>query len=106
MREASSLQRALPTERKVERGTSQSKGGTSVNLSNSGKRAGGRLRRHVTRLHASPQSYMKRDLNQNFSGNEVYYTNSLILLVKNMLFSKLHCQKGFNLNPFSYKIFR
>jgi hypothetical protein len=27
------------------------------------------------------------------SGNEVDYTNSLILLVKNMLCSKLHCQK-------------
>ena len=32
------------------------------------------------------------------------YTNPLILLVKNMLCGKLHCQKGFNLNPFSYKI--
>ena len=30
--------RALPTETKVESGTSQSKNGTSVNLSNSGKR--------------------------------------------------------------------
>ena len=28
------------------------------------------------------------------SGNEGYYTNSLILLVKNMLCGKLHCQKG------------
>ena len=28
--------RALPTEKKVERGTSQSKGGTSINLNNSG----------------------------------------------------------------------
>jgi len=49
---------------------------------------------------------MKRELNLNLSGNEVYYTNSLILLVKNMLCSKLHYQKGFNLNPFSYKIVR
>ena len=49
---------------------------------------------------------MKRDLNLNLSANEVYYTNSLILLVKNMLCSKLHCQKGFDLNPFSYKILR
>ena len=38
------------------------------------------------------------------SGNEVCYTNSLILLVKNMLCSKLHRQKGFNGIPFSYKI--
>ena len=29
--------------------------------------------------------YMKRKLNQNLSGIEVYYTNSAILLVKNML---------------------
>ena len=40
--------------------------------------------------------YMKRQLNQNLSGNEVYSTNSLILLVKNMLCSRLHGQKGFN----------
>ena len=37
-------------------------------------------------------------------GSEVYHTNSLILLVKNMLCSKLHCQKGYNLNTFSNKI--
>ena len=30
-------------------------------------------------------------------GNEIYYTNALILLVKNMLCCKHHCQKGFNL---------
>ena len=29
------------------------------------------------------------------SDSEVFYTNSLILLVKNMLRSKLHCQKAF-----------
>ena len=38
------------------------------------------------------------------SGCEVYYTNSLILPVKIMLCSKLHCQKGFKLKPFFYKI--
>ena len=48
--------------------------------------------------------YMKREVNQNVSGDEVYYTNSLISLVKNMLCSRLHCQKGFNLIPFLYKI--
>ena len=37
------------------------------------------------------------------SGNDVYYTNSLILLVKNMLCSKLHRQNGFNSIPCSYK---
>jgi len=33
----------------------------------------------------------------NLSGNEVYYTDSLALLVKNMLCSELLCQKGFDL---------
>ena len=37
-------------------------------------------------------------------GNEGYYTNSLILLMKMMLCSKLHCQKFFKLKSFSYKI--
>ena len=40
------------------------------------------------------------------SGNEVYYTNSLILLIKMMLYSKLHCQKLSKLKRFSYKIVR
>jgi hypothetical protein len=47
---------------------------------------------------------MKCELNQNLAGNEVYNTNSLISPAKNMLCSKHHCQKGFNLIPFSYKI--
>ena len=41
--------------------------------------------------------YMKRQLDSNLPDNEGYYTNGLILLVKNMLCSKLHYQKGFNL---------
>ena len=41
---------------------------------------------------------------KNTSGNEVSYTNSLILLIKMMLCSKLHCQKFFRLQSFSYKI--
>ena len=68
--------------------------------------------RRVTRIRASgegfpapegptpsatqPQSYMKRKLNQNLSGNEVDHTNSSILLVKNMLCRTLHCQKVLN----------
>ena len=44
--------------------------------------------------------YMKRESNQNFLGNEVYYTNCLILLVKSMLCSKLHCQKALIKFPF------
>ena len=38
------------------------------------------------------------------SGNEVYYTNSSMLLVKNMLCGKFCCHKGSNLILFSYKI--
>ena len=51
-----------------------------------------------------PSFHMKRELNQNLSGNEVYYTNSLISIVKNMLSNKLHRQKGSNVIPFSYQI--
>ena len=40
--------------------------------------------------------YMRRELYLDISGNEVNYTNSLKLLVKNMLGCKPHCQKGFN----------
>jgi hypothetical protein len=46
---------------------------------------------------------MKRKLDVKLSGNEIYYPDSLILLVKNMLCSKLRCQKGFNSIPFSCK---
>ena len=38
------------------------------------------------------------------SGHELYNTNPLILLVKNMLCSKLHSQIFFQLKLFSYKI--
>ena len=47
--------------------------------------------------------YMNRELNSNLSGNKVYYTNSSILLEKNMLCNKLHDQKGFDLIPCSCK---
>jgi len=36
--------------------------------------------------------------------NEVYYTNALILLVKIILCSKLHCIKVLNINPFSLRL--
>ena len=39
--------RALPTETKVERGTSQSKSGTSVNLCDSGKTGWGQVSLHL-----------------------------------------------------------
>ena len=38
------------------------------------------------------------------SSDEVHFTSSSLLLVKNMLCSKIHCQKGLNLIIFSYKI--
>jgi hypothetical protein len=46
---------------------------------------------------------MKRELHKNLSGNEVYYTNSIILLVKNVRCSKIHYKKGFNSIPFLYE---
>jgi len=54
----------------------------------------------VVVLHA----HMKMDLNRNLSGNEVYTTACSFLVIMKNLCSKLHCQKAFNLNPFSYKI--
>ena len=43
----------------------------------------------------SPQQfYTTRELNEKRSVNEVFYTNCLIVLVKNMRCSQLHCQKG------------
>jgi hypothetical protein len=47
---------------------------------------------------------MERELNSNLSGNEFYFKAcSLLVMLKNSC-SKLHCQKGFDLVPFSYKI--
>ena len=50
-----------------------------------------------------PQPYMKRELNQNVSGNEVQYTNSSIFTLTNMPCSKLHCQKVVTRFPFNMK---
>ena len=47
---------------------------------------------------------MKRESNQDLSGNEVHYTNSLTLLVKNMLRGKRHYQKEFDSIAFSYEM--
>ena len=55
-------------------------------------------------LHKTLISNMKRELNSNVSSIEISYMNYLILLVKNMLCSKLHFQKDFNLTLFSCKI--
>ena len=50
------------------------------------------------------QCYKNRELIQNLSGKEVYYTNYSILLVKNMPCSKIDCQRVFDSIIFSYTI--
>jgi len=45
---------------------------------------------------------IKRSLNQNLAGNQVYYTACSSLVINNSC-SKLHCQKDFNLILVSYK---
>jgi len=46
----------------------------------------------------------EKGIKSELSCNEAHNTNYLILLVNNMLCSKLHCQKDFNLVLFSYAI--
>ena len=55
------------------------------------------------RISRTRRLYMKRKLNRNLSGNEVYYTASSSLVILNDSCSKLHCRKGFNLILVSYK---
>ena len=51
-----------------------------------------------------PRFHVKRELSQNISINEVYDAAcSLLVTIKNSC-SRLHCQKGSNLIPFSCKI--
>jgi hypothetical protein len=45
----------------------------------------------------SPKSDLKREHNSNLSGDDFYYKDYLVSLVKNMLCSQLHRQKGFDL---------
>ena len=59
------------------------------------------LTRTAGRAH---RSYMKCASIENISGNEVYYTMFLILLVHIMLCSKIRCQKSFTLNHISCEI--
>ena len=50
------------------------------------------------------ESYIKGKLDENLSGNEVYYTAcSLLVTLKNVC-SKLHCQQVLNVIPLSCKI--
>jgi len=83
--------RALETHSQPTRGCIPSEGGRCVQIS------GGTT-------PCPYRSYMKGESNQNLSGNEIYYTNSLISLVKNLLCGQLHCQKGSHLIPLSCKI--
>ena len=52
---------------------------------------------------STPHSYMKRKLNLDLSGNEVYYTACFLLVILKYSCSKLHRQKGFYLILFSYE---
>ena len=53
-----------------------------------------------------PKSDVKGGLDYNLSGHEFHHTNSLTLLVKNMLYGKLHCQKSVDSISFQYQIAR
>ena len=56
------------------------------------------------RTHFGSPILYEKLFNLKTSSNEVYYTNSLILLIKMMLCSKLHCQIFRKLKSFSYKL--
>ena len=75
-------------------------------------RGDGQLPPHRIHLPRAPRcelldqlgSCMKRVINQNLSGNEVHSTACSLLVISKNLCSKLHCEKGFELVLFSYKI--
>ena len=52
------------------------------------------------------RSCMERGLNQNLSGDEFYCTACSVLVILKNVGGEPHCQKGFHLNPVSYKIAR
>ena len=52
----------------------------------------------------TPGSYMKRELDSNLSGNEVYYTASSLPVISENSCGKLHCQKGFDWILFACEI--
>ena len=49
------------------------------------------------------RGYMKRELNQNLSSNEVYYTAYFLLVILKNSCINLHCLEGFNCILFSYQ---
>ena len=53
---------------------------------------------------SQPRIYMRRGLDRNTSGNEVYYIACSLLVTLKTWSSKLHCPRGFNLNSFSYQV--
>ena len=64
-----------------------------------------RVRRALRGPNAGSMLYKKR-IESSLSSDEVDYTRSSILLVKNMLCTNLHRQKGFNSILFSRQIRR
>ena len=46
---------------------------------------------------------IKKELNQDLSGNDVYYSASSLLVTLENSWSKLHRQKGFNSIPFQHE---
>ena len=66
-----------------------------------GERAGALAAKFVALILAQVSS--EKGIRLNLSGNEFYNTNYLVLLVKNMMCRKFHCQKGLNLFIFHMK---
>jgi hypothetical protein len=50
----------------------------------------------ITNRGAAP-NFIGKSFDSKLSGDEVYRTNAFLWLMKIMLCSKLHCQKGFDL---------
>jgi hypothetical protein len=62
--------------------------------------------RHESGKEPGNGFYLKRLSIEKYSGNQVHHMNSLILLLKIMLCSKLYCKKTFRLNVFSCEMQR
>jgi len=63
----------------------------------------GRMTRSWPAFSSTSTMYLRFQF-KTFLAMKFTYTNALILLIKIMMCSKLHCRKGFKLNPFSYKM--
>ena len=59
----------------------------------------GTIAHQSVRSHRYQNAFLtlkKKSFNSKLSGNEVYFTNALLSLMKIMLCSKLHCHKVLN----------